>query len=290
MRGTKGADLHPEAAALMREGDLCLEKHYYSSFTETILDPLLKRMGVGKLIICGVTTNNCVNATVRDAFHLGYDVFLPSDGTAHVNPKKEADTIDQLAPYCFSVLPPGDPVDGLFLTDTTTTILSQQEKLVWDGTERLSGLGAGDSLLLPNFLSSAEADEILQNLLSEKECEVQWNTLQHATHGSTLPRLTAYESSQNECGHLPAYRCADPQPWHGQYETMPWSKRVDRVRHLIAKRAKHTFNWSRILCYRDGNDGMGFHSDKCKFHCQTHSLAIEPVTNPFTNPFTFDRP
>ena len=72
--------------------------------------------------LVGVQNGASARAAI-EAKNLGYDVFLPSDGTAHVNPKKEAVTIDQLAPYCFSVLRPGDPVEGIF---PTTTILSQE--------------------------------------------------------------------------------------------------------------------------------------------------------------------
>lgn len=263
VRGTPGADLYPDAAALVQEGDLCIEKQYYSSFTGTTLEPFLKQLGVRKLMICGVTVNNCVSATVRDAFHLGYDVVVPADGTAHVNPDKQADALEKLKPYCISILPPLAPIQSL-LTDGDENDLPcavSRKKLTWDGTKRMSGLGAGDSLLVPNFLPEAEADEILQKLLPTGELD--WNILQNVKHGSTLPRLTAYQSSRNEYGHIPAYRCADPQPWHGQYETKPWSPTVKHVRELVQKAARHGFNWSRILCYRDGQDGMGFHSDKC---------------------------
>lgn len=87
IRGTPGAELHPAAAALMKEGDMCLEKNYYSSFTETTLHPLLQNMGVTHLVICGVLTNYCVAATLRDAYHLGYQVLLPPDGVAQTTKK-----------------------------------------------------------------------------------------------------------------------------------------------------------------------------------------------------------
>ena len=42
-------------------------------------------MGADTLVVCGVTTNICVESTVRDAFHLGYKVVLISDGTAEID-------------------------------------------------------------------------------------------------------------------------------------------------------------------------------------------------------------
>lgn len=136
-------------------------------------------------------------------------------------------------------------------------------KVTFDSTKRLSGIGAGDSLLIPNFLPEDTAKEILNNLLSSDQSEIEWNQLTNVKHGDNFPRLTAYQSDRNELGHIPAYRCADPQPWNGQYETNHFSPRVQHVKRQIEMRANHTFNWSRILCYRDGKDGMGFHSDKC---------------------------
>lgn len=39
----------------------------------------LKRKGVRDLVVCGIKTNLCVESTVRDAFDLGFSVFVPAD-------------------------------------------------------------------------------------------------------------------------------------------------------------------------------------------------------------------
>ena len=122
--------------------------------------------------------------------------------------------------------------------------------------------------MVPSFLPEEEAEEIFQKLLPAGDGElhggeIHWNELSHLPTGSKFPRLTAYQSERNANGHLPAYRCADPQPWHGQYETDEWSPTIAKVKEMIEHKARHSFNWSRILNYRDGRDGMGFHSDKC---------------------------
>ena len=98
VRGTAGVALHPEAARIKQNGDVCIEKHYYSAFTETTLHPMPQQWKVSHLIICGVTTNNCVAATLRDAFHLGYDVVLAPDACAQIKPSKLEQTVTMLQP------------------------------------------------------------------------------------------------------------------------------------------------------------------------------------------------
>ncbi len=52
------------------------------AFIGTGLGQWLKDRGVSELVVCGVLTNNSVDATVRVAAGKGYRVFLPSDATA----------------------------------------------------------------------------------------------------------------------------------------------------------------------------------------------------------------
>ncbi|WP_374569780.1 cysteine hydrolase family protein [Phenylobacterium sp.] len=63
-------------------GELVVGKTRYSGFVGTDLDAQLKAMGVDTLIVCGLTTECCVDCTVRDAFHLDYHVFVPTDACA----------------------------------------------------------------------------------------------------------------------------------------------------------------------------------------------------------------
>ena len=77
--GTKGADyyrIRPEA------GDIEIEKLLYSSFVGTDLDAQLRARGIDTLVVTGFTTDCCVDCTVRDAFHLNYNVFLVADACA----------------------------------------------------------------------------------------------------------------------------------------------------------------------------------------------------------------
>jgi len=63
-------------------GELIVPKTRYSGFFGTPLDAALKAKGVDTLVVCGVTTDCCVDCTVRDAFHLDYHVFIATDACA----------------------------------------------------------------------------------------------------------------------------------------------------------------------------------------------------------------
>ena len=67
-------------------GDIVLDKTRYSAFYETDLEQQLRALGVDTVIVCGVTTNICVESTVRDAFFRDIRCVVPSDGTAAVTP------------------------------------------------------------------------------------------------------------------------------------------------------------------------------------------------------------
>jgi ureidoacrylate peracid hydrolase len=66
-----------------RPGDVTAMEHWCSSgFANTDLDLLLKRHGIQRLIVIGLIAHTCVEATVRFAAELGYDVTVVKDATA----------------------------------------------------------------------------------------------------------------------------------------------------------------------------------------------------------------
>lgn len=65
--------------------DLRVRKSTPDSFYQTHLGQLLQKQGVDRLIICGLQTDYCINATVRQALTLGYDVVLASDAHSTVD-------------------------------------------------------------------------------------------------------------------------------------------------------------------------------------------------------------
>ena len=78
--GTPGVEIHPCVAPAVNEK--VLEKNYPNSFRETALDSLLEAAGTRHLVIAGMMTQMCVDATVRQAFNNGYKVPLGADACA----------------------------------------------------------------------------------------------------------------------------------------------------------------------------------------------------------------
>jgi ureidoacrylate peracid hydrolase len=64
-------------------GDVVTQEHWCSSgFANTDLDVQLKKHGIHKLIVVGLIAHTCVEATVRFAAELGYEVTMVRDATA----------------------------------------------------------------------------------------------------------------------------------------------------------------------------------------------------------------
>ncbi|MRR16446.1 MAG: cysteine hydrolase [Deltaproteobacteria bacterium] len=78
--GQEGSDFKPEVQP--RDGETILTKHTNNAFIGTDLEVLLKSRGIFTLVICGVITNNSVEATARMAGDLGWETYVASDATA----------------------------------------------------------------------------------------------------------------------------------------------------------------------------------------------------------------
>ncbi len=93
-----GAELHPDLDAAADEPRIRKGVHGedgYSGFTTrdpltgetrpTPLDALLRERGVERVVVCGLATDYCVNATALDAIELGYEAFFLEEAVAAVN-------------------------------------------------------------------------------------------------------------------------------------------------------------------------------------------------------------
>jgi len=78
--GQEGCEFKTEVQP--RDGEIILTKHSNSAFIGTDLEVLLRDRGIFTLVICGVITNNSVEATARMAGDLGYETYVVSDSTA----------------------------------------------------------------------------------------------------------------------------------------------------------------------------------------------------------------
>lgn len=78
--GTDGAAIHPAVAPI--PGETVVLKHFPNSFRETDLQARLTALGVRHLVVAGMMTNMCLDATVRAAFDLGYTATVLHDACA----------------------------------------------------------------------------------------------------------------------------------------------------------------------------------------------------------------
>jgi ureidoacrylate peracid hydrolase len=85
-------------------GEPVIAKLRYSGFFRTDLDAQLQRLGVDTLVIAGLTTECCVDCTVRDAFHLDYQVFVAADACAAYAPEVHDAALKNLALHCAIVV------------------------------------------------------------------------------------------------------------------------------------------------------------------------------------------
>lgn len=65
-----------------RETDPLIVKTTFNAFTSTTLDQRLKALNVRKLVISGISTEQCCETTTRVAADLGYEVDFVTEATA----------------------------------------------------------------------------------------------------------------------------------------------------------------------------------------------------------------
>jgi nicotinamidase-related amidase len=76
--GLAGIEIHPAIAP--RDGELVVPKRASDSFYQSELDAVLRQFGAETLIVTGLQTEQCIDATCRSALSHGYDVVLVADG------------------------------------------------------------------------------------------------------------------------------------------------------------------------------------------------------------------
>ncbi len=92
--GEPGNDFVPQLAAL--PGEIVIEKPGKGAFYATELQAILRARHIGQLVFAGVTTEVCVQTSMREANDRGYDCLLIEDATESYFPQYKAAALDMI--------------------------------------------------------------------------------------------------------------------------------------------------------------------------------------------------
>ena len=94
VRGSAGCEIVPALAPLPQE--TVIDKPGKGAFYATPLQAHLAALGVTQLVFAGVTTEVCVQTTMREANDRGFEALLVEEATASYFPSYKAATIDMI--------------------------------------------------------------------------------------------------------------------------------------------------------------------------------------------------
>src|SRR5262249_19093651 len=111
--GSWGGEIRSEFEP--QPGDIVALEHWGSSgFANTDLDLQLKKHGIHKLIIIGLITHTRVEATVRYAAELGYEVTVVKDATTDYSDKEMNAALEVNIPnYATAIVTTREVVDSM---------------------------------------------------------------------------------------------------------------------------------------------------------------------------------
>ncbi len=91
VRGEPGADIVPQCAPM--PGEMVVDKPGKGMFHATLVEEMLRARGIRQLVFAGVTTEVCVQTSMREANDRGYECLLIEDATASYFPQFKAAAI-----------------------------------------------------------------------------------------------------------------------------------------------------------------------------------------------------
>ncbi|MET9567550.1 isochorismatase family protein [Streptomyces virginiae] len=104
------SEIPAELAAL---GDVVVTKRHWGAFTGTELDLQLRRRGIHRVVLAGISTSVGVESTARTAWELSYDLVFPADATADTDPGSHAHTFGKIFPRIGRVTTTGEVIAAL---------------------------------------------------------------------------------------------------------------------------------------------------------------------------------
>jgi alkylated DNA repair dioxygenase AlkB len=123
------------------------------------------------------------------------------------------------------------------------------EELASDRIEEVYSLPDAEIRFYPRYFEKAESDLMFENLFNE----IKWRSDKMKLYGKEfeLPRKTAW---YGEVGKIYKYSGIQMSP-------EPWTPTLIKIKTEIEKVAKVEFNSVMMNLYRDGNDGISWHTD-----------------------------
>ncbi|OKK22369.1 hydrolase [Streptomyces sp. CB00455] len=85
-------------AELAPLGDVVVTKRHWGAFTGTELDLQLRRRGIHRIVLAGISTSVGVESTARTAWELSYDLVFVEDATADTDADSHAHSFGKIFP------------------------------------------------------------------------------------------------------------------------------------------------------------------------------------------------
>lgn len=114
-----GADVVDELTP--QPGEVIVDKYGYGAFHHTILADALTARGISQVVTCGVITQICVEDTVRQGFHHGYEMVVVEDAVASFDDELHRSALRSLGMKYAVVLDSDAVVRAMDSTETTDT-------------------------------------------------------------------------------------------------------------------------------------------------------------------------
>lgn len=92
-------------AVAPESGDLVLDKTRHSFFAYTELEPVLRNLGADRLIVCGLQTNVCVEATVRAGLERNFEIAVAEDAVTTDGPDLHVGSLNAMRVMYVEVAP-----------------------------------------------------------------------------------------------------------------------------------------------------------------------------------------
>ncbi len=98
VRRTYGDGVEAEGHAVIgelepRAGEPVVDKYGYGSFHNTMLEDVLRARHASQIVTVGTVTQICVEETVREGFHRGFEMVMVRDGVSSFDPELHAATL-----------------------------------------------------------------------------------------------------------------------------------------------------------------------------------------------------